>query len=146
MKPLSSQLKTRFTARLKELSIADNHHVYYLKWLRYYMDFCTRHAAPPSSGKNLAPFLEELTNRGEGAFFIRQANSAISTYYEMTRSKAPDGEKSPIAPPPLAGKKSVEEQRPESRRRGPKKGQPRPRKPKGGSVKKRGAKKDEPLD
>ena len=57
----------------------------YLKWLRYYLDFCSKHAHPPRDRDSLEPFLQNLAEKRQSAEQHRQAASSVGLYYELMK-------------------------------------------------------------
>jgi hypothetical protein len=55
----------------------------YLKWLRFYLDFCAKYEFPPRDGDSLEPFLQKLTQKRQTIAQQKQATRAISIYYRL---------------------------------------------------------------
>ena len=46
----------RFVALLEKRTVPSIQRNFYMKWLRYYLDFCAKYRLPDSSSKNLTQF------------------------------------------------------------------------------------------
>lgn len=62
----------------------------YLKWLRYYLDFCQKYRESPSHKENLTPFLNKLRTKHQTDLQCKQAHHAVTliTIYGATRNAA----------------------------------------------------------
>ena len=83
MLPVPKDLLTIFRDRLIEKPIPSRYHSHYLKWLRFYLDFCLKYNHPKSDQKSLSYFLQKLREKKQQEFQIEQATQAISLYYEI---------------------------------------------------------------
>ncbi len=82
---ISSGLRTHFESLLHEKNIADPYRQHYLKWLRYYLDFCSKYGHPAPKQESLSFFKEKLRQKRQTDMQIRQAGHAVSLYYEIIR-------------------------------------------------------------
>jgi hypothetical protein len=57
---LSSNLVARYTAFLTENGKETNRHHFYMKWLRYYLDFCTKYSFEWSESDSWSTFIIQL--------------------------------------------------------------------------------------
>ena len=62
---LSANLVTRYTSFLTENGIETNRHHFYLKWLRYYLHFCTKYSFEWSKNDSLSALTQISTFRFE---------------------------------------------------------------------------------
>lgn len=69
---------------------------YYLKWLRYHLDFCQKFALTPTDRRSFTAFDEKLREKNQSDDQRRQARQAMALYY---RSVHPNGDFIPAAPP-----------------------------------------------
>ena len=60
MLALPIDLSHRYETLLQEQGIASQHRPHYVKWLRYYWDFCHKYALEPGDRKSLPAFDEKL--------------------------------------------------------------------------------------
>lgn len=63
---------------------------YYLKWLRFYWDFCHKYGEKPEHEGNLCKFIDKLTEKNQSESQRNQARHAIGLYYAMSK---PESEK-----------------------------------------------------
>ena len=73
-----------FLAALDRESISSNRKPYFIKWLRYFLDFCDRHNQLPGQKDSLEAFLIKLTEKGQDSFRQRQAAHAVAIYWRIT--------------------------------------------------------------
>jgi hypothetical protein len=63
---------------------------FYLKWLRYYFDFCRKYQHEVWDGESLHPFITKLTEKRQPAHLKQQASNAITLFYKKCHnSQAP---------------------------------------------------------
>lgn len=55
------------------------------KWLRYYLDFCSKYKHPPRDRDSLGSFLLKLASKGQAEGAQREATRSIEIYYELMR-------------------------------------------------------------
>jgi hypothetical protein len=76
---------------------------YYLKWLRYYLDFCQKYSLSSTDRRSFAAFDGKLRDKNQSDDQRRQARRAMALYY---RGILPNND--PVAPgPPRADNGSV---------------------------------------
>lgn len=56
----------------------------YLKWLRYYLDFCEKYRHPPRDHDSLQPFLQKLAAKGQSPDRQKQAAGSVGFSPSMT--------------------------------------------------------------
>jgi integron integrase len=98
MLALPDELIRPYEALLIQHGILVPQRPYYLKWLRYYWDFCHKYALVPNDRKSLPPFDEKLRAKGQSEFQRQQAHHAIELYYEVVLTERTAGQ----APNPSA--------------------------------------------
>ena len=79
-------MKTLYGAHLKKKAIAKGVHFHYLKWLRYYLDFCEKYSLETSGKENVVPFIQKLKTKNHTAQQQKQAYHAVSLFYELSDS------------------------------------------------------------
>lgn len=110
MKDIPSDILEQFRNMLKKRLIPVGLHSYYLKWLRYYLDYCSKYHLPETSSKSLQQFLQKLLEKKQTEEQRGQAGHAVSLYLDLEQgSKAPDS----IAPASAA--RQPEQDAPSSR-------------------------------
>lgn len=74
-------LKIRYAACLVQNSIPKSLHGTYLKWLRYYVDFCSKYGFEKAESTALKSFLVKLQEKRQSILQQQQASAAITLYY-----------------------------------------------------------------
>jgi len=110
MQPIPENILARFNEVLKQREVHESFHVYYRKWLRYYLDFCSKYPPPEEKSEQVRFFIEKLKSKKQTPQQCIQAAHAVSLFFESRQPKyfphpAPAEEKSPppprLANPPL---------------------------------------------
>ena len=83
MKQIPQPTKLRYDALLAQHQIPKKLHTYYLKWLRYYLDFCRKYNLKESENKSLAHFIKKLKAKKQTEQQQNQAFNAISIFHEI---------------------------------------------------------------
>ena len=83
MLPIPADLKARFKIFLNNKSVPPKHHYHYLKWLRYYLDFCHKYNYTAQNRQSLQHFTDKLKEKHQNPVQIRQASYAVYFYYEL---------------------------------------------------------------
>jgi integron integrase len=86
MEEIPETIKARYESILFEKAIPRINHSFYLKWLRYYLDFCSKYHHESASKESLPFFLKKLRDKKQNNQHQRQASAAISLYYEIILS------------------------------------------------------------
>ena len=68
----------------------------YLKWLRFYLDFCHKSRHPPRDRDSQEPFLQELASMNQTVRRQKQAAAALGLYYELVQRWADGREEEPV--------------------------------------------------
>ena len=63
MKPLNPQMKTLFETLLVKRGVPLKIRFHYEKWLRYYLDFCSKHHYDRSNKETSYHFIEKLKKK-----------------------------------------------------------------------------------
>jgi len=93
MRKIPAALNVQFEALLVKNKIPQKFHSHYLKWLRYYLDFCQRYRFSELNPQSLPNFIRKLKE-------TRQTD----VYYELIRSKPSNNTgELPKHPPKLEG-------------------------------------------
>lgn len=81
------QLKSGYIRLLQQRDIPQHNHNAYLKWLRFYLDFCDKyhHAAPQRS--SLPLFIKKLHEKNQTQHQQKQAGHALNIYYAMVNNE-----------------------------------------------------------
>lgn len=80
--------KTRksYVDAFKRQKVSENELSFYLKWLRYYLDFCHKYSHEQSSSDSLSLFTRKLKQKNQTEKQIIQAKKAIQLFYQMSQS------------------------------------------------------------
>jgi hypothetical protein len=78
---VASFLKTLAAASMDRTLIGD-----YLKWLRFYLDFCLKYRHPPRDSDSLQPFLQKLAEKNQSVVNQEQAAQSVKLYYETLKN------------------------------------------------------------
>ena len=65
MKRLPEVLRTAYQRIFQEKAVPQAERMDYLKWFRYYLDFCQKYKHPPRDPDSLEPFLEKLASKNQ---------------------------------------------------------------------------------
>lgn len=87
MKKIPAALNAQFNALLVKNKIPQSYQRHYLKWLRYYLDFCHNYGFSEPRPQSLPNFIRKLKEKRQTEAQQKQANDAIHIYYELIRSK-----------------------------------------------------------
>ncbi len=87
---IPAALNAQFAVLLTKKKVPQKFHNHYLKWLRYYLDFCQRYRFSESNSESLPDFIQKLKEKGQTNIQQKQANEAIHIYYELIRAKPID--------------------------------------------------------
>ena len=91
MLPLPPDLIKRYTAFIEQRGVLPWQQRYYLKWLRYYLDFCHKWKHVVTRRDSLAGFMDKLQDKQQPPDLRKQACHAITLYYEMESRRRDKG-------------------------------------------------------
>ena len=77
MLQIPEDVAERFESALQGARIADPLRPHLRKWLRYYLDFCTKYGFDPADEASFPPFSAKLREKGQAEWKRRQAFQAI---------------------------------------------------------------------
>ncbi len=83
MKIIPQELLKQFDERLSAKGISPKHHLFYRKWLRYYLDFCNKYKNDPRNPDNLPDFINKLREKNQPAPLQKQAYHSVLVYFEL---------------------------------------------------------------
>ena len=87
MLTVPTSLQTRYHGWLRSKALPTNVHGFFLKWLRYYLDFCQKYRMPEAEEGSLAGFLDKLREKKQTKAQQEQASQAITLYYELMQAR-----------------------------------------------------------
>ena len=77
MRKIPAALNAQFDALLVKNKIPQRFHSHYLKWLRYYLDFCQRYRFSEPNPRSLPNFIRKLKEKRQTNVQQKQAKEAI---------------------------------------------------------------------
>lgn len=83
---IPDKILVRYEAILKKKVMDVSRHADYKKWLRYYLDFCSKHPVPDSKSERVRLFIEKLKEKKQTQEQQKQAAYAVSLYFEVQRN------------------------------------------------------------
>lgn len=83
MLEIPAQLKNNYIRLLKQRDVPSHSYNHYLKWLRFYLDFCHKYDHDPAHHGSLPGFLRKLHDKNQTPRQQNQASHAIRLYYEL---------------------------------------------------------------
>ena len=83
MRPVPVPILTRFDAILEKRAVAPIQRADYKKWLRYFLDLCTKYPVPEARADRVRLFIDKLREKRQTPFQQNQAAHAVSLYFEM---------------------------------------------------------------
>jgi len=86
MKPIPEKIRKPYLAYLEEQKLATSEMPLYLKWLRFYLDFCEKYSHPASSYDSLPLFKSKLLKKNQTPLQAEQAEKAIKLFYQLIES------------------------------------------------------------
>lgn len=81
---MSPQLQDNYARWLTERQVPKHSHNYYLRWLRFYLDFCSKYEHDSQDAGSLIPFIVKLRSKRQPEQRQKQAAHAINLYYSLT--------------------------------------------------------------
>ena len=86
MIPIKTNLLNNYNLNLQIKQVPKNKHKYYLKWLRYYLDFCHKYNFQNSDPESLHRFIGKLRSKKQTIPQQEQATNAIRLFYTLSKS------------------------------------------------------------
>ena len=83
MLPVPVSVLKRFDAILEKRAVTPIQRADYKKWLRYFLDFCTKYPVPEARPDQVRLFIDKLREKRQTPFQQNQAAYAVSLYFEM---------------------------------------------------------------
>lgn len=116
---LSPQTITAYARRMERAGVPPTERPAYQKWIRYYLDFCQKHAHPARSGSSVPLFLEKLLAKGQSEPRRCQAERAVNLLIRAGGRASPCAPGHPLegTPPPGTPEKTPRAAAPEERTR-----------------------------
>lgn len=83
MNPVPIAVLSRYETMIKKRNIDMSLHGDYKKWLRYYLDFCSKYPVPDSKSERIRLFSEKLREKKQSEHQRQQAIHAVYLYFEL---------------------------------------------------------------
>jgi len=83
MLEMPTQLRNGYVRLLEQRDVPPHSHNYYVKWLRFYLDFCSKYHHDPARHSSLPLFIRKLHEKNQTPRQQSQASHAIRLYYEL---------------------------------------------------------------
>lgn len=83
MRPLPPKLLRAYQEQLNTSDVDRKQHVYYLKWFRYYYDFCLKYSLEGTNPATCVSFREKLRSKGQADDLVCQADKAVELYIQL---------------------------------------------------------------
>jgi len=96
------ELRSKYTPFLAQRQVPSHSHNIYLKWLRFYLDFCTKYQHKPSLRSSLPLFIGKLHEKKQTSRQQEQAQHAIYLYYSLVNNDRGGGKLNQAAVQPQA--------------------------------------------
>lgn len=91
MLPIPKDIFAKYEVVLNKREIAISRRAEYLKWLRYYLDFCAKYPVPDSKSERVRLFSEKLKEKKQSPERQEAAAHAVSLYFEAQKTDLPRG-------------------------------------------------------
>jgi len=85
VKSIPDNIANIFSKRMDAAHIPLEDRRQYLKWLRFYLDFCQKYDFSPTDPNSLLPFLQKLTEKGQSPAKQRQATQSVRVYFDIEK-------------------------------------------------------------
>lgn len=102
MFPLPTDLLARFEKMLPVNGVPDKAREFYLRWLRFYLDYCRKYDIPFDGPESRPLFLQKLQEKKLPPWQQEQALHAVSLYFDLI-SAAPESVFVPVPTTPALG-------------------------------------------
>ncbi len=86
MKNIAPVLQKAVGERMQAAQVPSAEWPDYLKWLRYYLDFCAKYRHPPRDPESLQPFLQKLAAKNQAPDRQQQAAASIGLYLDLMKT------------------------------------------------------------
>ena len=83
MIPIPPIIRSQFAVLIEQKGVPHGQHPYYVKWLRYYLDFCHRYGLNQDDRSLLPSFIEKLQEKKQPEQLRKQARHAITLFLTM---------------------------------------------------------------
>lgn len=88
MNAIPADIIERYEKELSEAKVPIFSREFYMKWLRYFLDFCHKYGYNSADPKSIAPYVEKLESKKQSAAYQRQAEHAVILYHKILKKTA----------------------------------------------------------
>jgi len=85
---LPPHLFRQYRSYCADYSVNEDDFANYLKWLRYFLDFCEKYHVAGDEPERIDLFLNKLQQKGQSGQKLQQARQAVSLYFAMLKGDA----------------------------------------------------------
>lgn len=85
---ISNELINKYTTFINHKGVPEKQYRYYLKWLRYYIDFCHKYDLPQPAPHSLSAFVKKLKEKRQVEYLRDQAHHSVTLFQAMESSSA----------------------------------------------------------
>lgn len=93
---IPNALVGEFLTHIKSKGVLPERIAEYKKWLRYFLDFCSKYPVPSGRGEQIRLFCDKLKEKNQSDVQREHAAHAISLYFEMSTRAGMDTAKAPL--------------------------------------------------
>ncbi len=90
MKQIPAQVLSAFKSTLDTRHIPENQRHHFVKWLRFYLDFCSKYDFELYDLRSLSHFIRKLQSKNQGSFQQQQATEAVNIGDSIGSAKGTD--------------------------------------------------------
>ena len=83
MKQIPARIRALYDEHLMSKAVPRGAHVYYRKWLRYYLDFCEKYHLNEFERESISLFIEKLRDKNQTPQQQKQGYHAVSLFVEL---------------------------------------------------------------
>lgn len=83
MRKLPPSLTIEYSKFIEQYGIPLTKRHFFLKWLRFYKDFCHKYNLPPLHEESLTSFIEKLREKNQAEGLRKQARNAVELFWDM---------------------------------------------------------------
>lgn len=82
LRHVPSDIADYYRAALAQ-NVSQNNHYSYVKWLRYYLDFCAKYRFTEYEPDSFGHFSEKLLSKGQSVHNVEEGISSYSTFVAL---------------------------------------------------------------
>jgi hypothetical protein len=77
------KISKRYDELLTKSQINQRQRGHFKKWLRFYLDYCSKYQHAPNEQRSLSLFVQKLVDKGQSNFQCQQAQQSVQIYYQL---------------------------------------------------------------